>query len=135
MSRGRGCRTDGKCKRCENSQQTIEHTFLECPVAIETWIHFKPILLSLASESFNVNSQTVFLRMLPNKCSKDNRPVVTYLIKVRCYFIWKCGCKYVYEKKIKISKQIISEIRREVRDRCQIAFNTARRDSGLSLKL
>ncbi len=51
---GWGCRTHGKCKCCENLQETIEHTFLECPVAIETWIHFKPILLCLASESFNV---------------------------------------------------------------------------------
>ncbi len=56
-------------------------------------------------------------------------------LKGICYFIWKCRCEYVNKNKIKRSKQIISEIRREVRDRCQIAFNTARRDSGLSLKL
>ena len=130
-----GCKIDGNCKRCKNVPETLDHVFLECPTAIETWIHFKKILISLGSPSFNVTQETVFLRILPNACEKECRPVLTYLIKLICYFIWKCRCEFVYENKIKTSKQVSSEIRREIRVRCEVAFNTSRLDSGRSIKL
>ncbi len=39
-----GCRTDGYCKSCPAVPETIKHVFLDCPIAIETWIHSKKVL-------------------------------------------------------------------------------------------
>ncbi len=130
-----GCRTDGFCKRCTNVPETIDHVFLQCPVAKETWIYFKTILRSLGSEKFNINPSSALLHLLPQTCEKSCRPVLTYLIKLICYFIWKCCCELVYDHKEKSSFQITSKIFVEIRDRCLCAFNTTRIDSGLALKL
>ncbi len=109
--------------------------FSSCPVAKETWLHFKTILRSLGSEKFNINPSSLLLRLLPETCEKSCRPVLNYLFKLICYFIWKCRCELVYDHKEKSSFQITSEIRAEIQDRCLSAFNTTRIDSGLALKL
>ncbi len=92
-------------------------------------------MMFLGSETFNVNIKSVFLRVLPSECDTSCRTLLTYLIKLISYDIWKSRCELVYEKRSNSSKQLISEIWLELRERCQVALNTAYMDSEKSLKL
>ncbi len=127
-----GIHTDGNCKRCRNVPETIEHAFLHCPIAIETWISFKPLLQKLGSASFDITPETALLRIFPQTVNNRHRTLLTYLIKLVCYNLWIYRCRLVYDKQKVNSRDVIFAIRDEIRDRCLISFNTKHLDGGKS---
>ena len=129
-----GIKVDGLCKSC-HSPETIEHVFLECPIAIETWIHFKKFILHLGGPDFEASTDSLLLRIFPTNTPRANHTLLTYLIKLILYNIWMSRCKVLYEKKVESSKKIIYRIRSEIQQRITVAFNTRHSDASKVLKI
>ncbi len=58
------------CRKCENAPETIEHIFLECPVANKVWLSFSYLIGALNGEH-GFNETFIFIHCYANDIARD----------------------------------------------------------------
>ncbi len=110
------------CRICSNVPETIEHVFVECPVAKGVWLHFSDILKRLSNCNDIVNEKYIFLRCFPVAIGKHKMLLCNYLVKMILFMLWKTRCNLIYEKKIYTSQSVITTILNCFKERINICF-------------
>ena len=109
------------CQRCRPRAvcETQKHVFISCPFARAVWRWILPIASSIYGSPLERNEATLFLDngLSRSKGDRTKTNLVTYLIKLACWFLWDTRNRFVFENKASSSAEVLSQIKRTISDR------------------
>ena len=109
------------CAHCHR-KETIDHCFLNCKRARETWNFFLPTLSALLHVPFLANVKTVFFYLWPTAGDK-NDTLARYVIKTILYGLWVFRNKATFHNGTETSRAIVRYISQDIRVRLKTDFS------------
>lgn len=103
--------TDG-CAHC-NQKETIDHCFLNCTSARDTWSFFQPTLSALPQVHFLANVKTVFFYIWPTAGDK-NDTLARYVVKTILSGLWVFRDKATFHNSTETSRAIVRYISQDI---------------------
>ena len=109
------------CKRCDNRarKETQKHVFLSCPFAQAVWDWVLPIATSIYGSPLARDQDTLILGLglSRSKADRNRTHLVIYLFKLTLWSLWDSRNRFVFERQQSTPMDVVSGIRRQVRDR------------------
>ena len=109
------------CAHCHR-KETIDHCFLNCRRARETWNFFLPTLSALLHIPFLANVLTVFFYQWPPAGDK-NDTLARYLVKSILYGLWVFRNKATFHNGTETSRAIVKYISNDIKVRIKTDFS------------
>ena len=105
-----------------NRKETIDHCFLNCKRARETWKFFQPTLSALLHVPFLANVKTVFFYLWPTAGDKNDTPA-PYVIKTILYGLWVFRNNATFHNGTETSQAIVRYISNDIKVRLKMDFS------------
>ena len=109
------------CAHCTR-KETINHCFLNCKRAKETWKFFLPTLSALLHVPFLANVKTAYFYLWPTAGDK-NDTLACYVIKTILYGLWVLRNKATFHNGTETSRAIVRYISNDIKVRLKTDFS------------